>query len=167
MEDSVLLGTLRIYLPTLAISKIVRSMDSMDKKYICDPLDTYPLVNCYITMNNHHPEWVNQLSCLAILNGYLYVYQRLINNSDAFHPFGVNHHISHISPEEFGHIFSGMIHHSSIHPSIPSIKICDPQSDATLRLQDRDESTLQPFPRISLSEPWPGIPSEDHGYYVW
>ena len=38
--------------------------------------DGYPLVNVYITMENHHFSWVIQLY-MAIFNSFLYVYQRV------------------------------------------------------------------------------------------
>ena len=40
-------------------------------------ISTYPLVNVYITMENHHFEWVNQRTKWAMFNSTVLFYQRV------------------------------------------------------------------------------------------
>jgi hypothetical protein len=47
------------------------SEDSPCVRHICSPyVQSYPLVNCPITMENHHFSWDNSLFLWAIFNGY-------------------------------------------------------------------------------------------------
>ena len=54
-------------------------------------MENYPLVNVYITMENHHFSWANQL-LMAMVNSLLYVYQRVTPQMSRTRGWKAHHH---------------------------------------------------------------------------